>query len=240
MLFPHSLVNQPISVDGVAYVPTPPLLFSNFNQFFHGVYFVAICTATAERVPEPTKELDVNVPTVCNYIRVAIMEILRKFEQFETVEKAIHETGDISVPHALLYSTGDFDQPKRLLPVPRSSTFELEKNQRLVKEFFLEHVHCLGSAQNIELFAIELIGDEGLRNVKQNMDRQLSSHRELIFQVFQQWKLKMGKNIGFVPLIEVFEKLEFSELKDRCLMFVQEHSFCFTLHQLHCNCFIEE
>ena len=235
VLFPSSFVNKPVSVDGIASFLTPPLFFARFRHF--SVYFVAVCTGTAEKVAQATTMLDVNHHSVCDHLRVAVMEITRKLEQFESVEKAIHETADISVPESLLCSTGNGEQ-KRMLSIPRS-TAALEKNQRIVREFFLEHIVCLGSAREIERLSIELVGEPTLCSAKQCIEAPIC-HRELVYQVYLLWKAKMGTDIDFVPLIDVFEKLGLRELKDRCKMFVQEHSFRFTLHHLNCNCFVEE
>ena len=235
-LSPSSWVNKQVSVDGIVSVLTPPLSFSSFCRF--SVYFVAVCTGTVEEVSEATKMLDVNHSSVCDYIRVAVFQMLRKMEQMDSTEKAIHETGDISVPEALLYST-DNSEKKRLLPVPRS-TAALEKNQRIVREFFMEHVPmCLGNAQEIERFSSELIGGEALRDAKRCMD-ELDDNRELVYQVYLQWKMKIGDDIDLVPIMDVSDKLGLRELKDRCRHFVQEHSFRFTLHELDCTCFVEE
>jgi hypothetical protein len=234
-LSPSSLVNKQVSVDGIVSVLTPPLFFS-FRRF--SVYFVAVCTGTVEEVSEATKMLNVNHSSVCAYIRVAVFQMLRKMEQTDSIEKAIHETADISVPEALLYST-DNSEKKRLLPVPRS-TPALEKNQRIVREFFTEHVlMCLGNAQEIERFSSELIGGAALRDTKRCMDGSVDN-RELVYQAYLQWKMKIGDDIDLVPIMDLADKLGLKELKDRCRLFVQEHSFRFTLHELDCTCFVEE
>ena len=236
-LFPSSWVNKPISVDGLVSVVTSPRYFSCLLRHF-SLHFVAVCTGTAEKVREAATMLDVNCSSVRDYIRVAVMEIMRKTEQLDSVERAIHETADISVPETLLYSPDTHEQ-KRLLPIPKS-TSSLEKNQRIVQEFIMKHIpSCLGNGGEIERLARELIGEAALSHAKDCMDGSVCN-RDLVYQVYRQWKVKIGDDIDFVPLINVFEKLGLRELRDRCKLFVKEHSFCFTLHELNCQCFVEE
>ena len=236
VLSPSSWVNKQVSVDGIASVITLPLFFSAFRRF--SVYFVAVCTGTAEKVSEAAKMLDVDHRSVCGYIRVAVFQIFIKMEQLDSIEKAIHETADISVPEALLYSTDNHEQ-KRLLPVPNSNA-TLEKNQRIMHDFFIQQIpSCFGNLREIEQFSRELIGETALQDAKQCMDGSVDS-RELLIQVYLQWKVKIGDDIDFVPLMGVCDKLGLRELKDRCRLYVQEHSFRFTLHKLNCTCFVEE
>lgn len=243
VLFPTSWVRSPVQVDGVGAAKTSPLLFTRFKSF--SVCPVAVCSGTAEKMGGASLNcfLDSNNLSVCNFIRVGVMDILRYFERngATCIYDAIHRAGDISVPTALLYSDGTNTQ-KRMLSLPRT-TPHLNKNQRIVQDFFLrECARCLTTMQDITHFSNELIGEEALREAESKvMDSRDALHgRELLYQVFLQWKIRVGKEIDFVPLIDVFERLGWQELKHRCEMFVAEHSFCFTLHQLQCPCFMEE
>ena len=237
-LFPSSWVNSPVQVDGLVSAATSPLVFDQFKSL--SVYHVAVCTGKAEKMAGNSLQafLDVNDRHVCNFIRVAAMAILKEFERSGSIERAIHLAADISVPKAMIYSRDDVR--KRMLPIPKT-TLALDKNQRIVEEFFLQHVPCLDRLTDVKRFAIELIGEQALVEAERNIGEACVCTKELICQIYLKWKGKAGRDIDFVPLLRVCEKLGLGELKDRCEMFVTEHSFCFKLHPLNCcTCFVEE
>ena len=232
-LFPNTWVSSPVEVDGIVAATVTPLLLNGFKKF--KVYPVAVCTGKAEQMAGARLHefLDSKSRYVCDFVRVAVMSILRRMEQTHSIEKAIHLESDMSVPTALLYSN---EKMKRMLPDPKNDSV-LERNQRIVKEFFITKVHsCLDNLTDIEQFGVELVGEDGLERTKNNASM---CGRELISQIFLQWKRQVGKKIDFVPLMNIFEKLGHQELKDRCEMFVTEHSFRFKLHPLDCYpCFV--
>lgn len=238
VLFPSTWVNNPIQVDGIVSSTCSPLFFDHFVRL--KVYHVAVCTGKAEKMASAKMYdfLDVNSRYVCNFIRVAVMAILQHIERNNSMERAIHLAADLSVPNALIYSHDD--NVKRMLPIP-NNILVLEKNQRVVQEFFVQHVPCLDNLLDIRHFAIELIGEEGLARAENSIRERPMCGRELIYQIYLQWKKQDGNQLDFVPLVQVFEKLGLTELKDRCEMFVAEHSFRFKLHQLDCfPCFVEQ
>ena len=227
-----------MQVDGIVSAVTSPLVFDQFRSLC--VYHVAICTGKAEKMAGKSLQvfLDPSDRHVCNFIRVAAMAILKEFERSGSIERAIHLAADISVPKAMIYSRDD-DQ-KRMLQIPKT-TMDLEKNQRIVEEFFLLHVPCLDNLTNVKRFGDELIGGQALVEAERNIGEVCMCTRELIHQIFLKWKEKAGKDIDFVPLLRVCEKLGLREMRDRCELFVMEHSFRFKLHQLNCfPCFVEE
>ena len=202
VLFPTSWVNRPIRVDGVGSALTPQLLFSRFKTFT--VCPVAVCTGTAEKLAGASLHqlLDANDPSVCRFIRVAVMDILRHYECNDAVciYDAIHKAGDISVPTVLLYSGGNSTQ-QRMLGLPRTSS-DLTKNQRIMKEFFLQEcTPCLTSLRDIRHLAVELIGEAALHEaeIKATDSRGSLLGRELLCQIFLQWKMVVGREIDFVP-----------------------------------------
>ena len=237
VLIPCTWVQSPVQVNGIVRSDCSPLFYSAFRGF--KVHHVAICTGQAEKASTKKKPtlhdlLDPNHDHVCNYIRVAIMDILRTLEREQcVVERAIYLAAKISVPEWILSSPNDVT-PKRMLPFPHSDS-DLERNQQIVSDFFLRHVaRCLISLPSIERFATELVGAVGLAEAQ-------TSARELVYQVFLQWKQRAGRDIDFILLINVFDKLQHKELRDLCQMFVTEHSFCFQMHQPSCfPCFAEE
>lgn len=234
VLFPSTWVSSPAEVDGIVVATLTPLLngFKNFK-----VYPIAVCTGKAEKMAGAKMHefLDSNSRHVCNFIRVAVMSILRKMEQNHSIERAIHLAGDMSVPSALLYS----ENMARMLPIPNNDIM-LELNLRIVKEFFITKVpSCLDNLTEIERFGAELVGEDALERAKINIIEQSMCGRELIYQIFLQWKTQVGAKIDFVPIMKIFEKLGHQELKHRCEMFVTEHSFRFKMHQLDCYpCFV--
>ena len=247
VLLPCTWVQSPVQVNGLVRSDCSPLSYRTFRGF--KVHHVAVCTGQAEKTltkKKPTLHdlLDPNQDHVCNYIRVGIMDILRTLEQEQcvSVEKAIYLAAKISVPESILSSPDDVT-PKRMLPIPHNDS-DLERNQRIVSDFFLRHVaRCLIRLPDIERFAAELVGAVGLveAQTRAREEGQEVSSRELVRQVFLQWKQRAGRDIDFVPLINVFEKLQHKELRDFCQMFVTEHSFTFRMHQLCCSpCFAEE
>ena len=235
-LFPSTWVSSPITVDGIVAATLTPLLLNGFKKF--KVYPIAVCTGKAEQMAGATmlEFLDSKSGYVCKVIRVAVMSILRRMEQTHSIERAIHLEADMSVPTALLYSD---EKMERMLSIAKNDSV-LEKNQRIVKEFFLTTVHsCLDNLTDIERLGVELVGEDSLERAKSNVLEPSMCGRELIYQVFLQWKRQMGAEIDFVPLMKIFEKLGHQELKDRCEMFVMEHSFRFKMHQLDCcPCFV--
>ena len=246
VLLPCTWVQSPVQVNGIVHSDCSPLFYCEFRGF--KVHHVAVCTGQAEKTSTKKKPtlhdlLDPTHDCVCNYIRVAIMDILRTLEREQcVVERAIYLAAKISVPEWILSSPDDVT-PKRMLPIPYSDS-GLKRNQRIMSDFFLLHVaRCLISLPNIERFTTELVGAVGLVEAQTSAreEGQEVGSGELVYQVFLQWKQRAGRDIDFVPLINVFEKLQHAELRDLCQMFVTEHSFRFQMHQLCCSpCFAGE
>lgn len=241
LLSPCTWVQSPLQVDGIVRRDVPQVLDHHFQGY--RLHHVAICTGQAEKMPSTgvtnlDNYLNPNNHIVCGYIKVGVFEILRKFniERNESMERAIHLAAKITVPESMLSSRDDVS-PERMLPIPRDDVV-LEKNQRIILEFFFQHVQrSLDTRSEIRELALYLIGEDRYAVAESRSERE--PNKELVHQVFLQWKKAAGRDIDFVPLKDAFEKMGHKELQDLCVMYVSEHSFRFKMHQLRCLCFVE-
>ncbi len=239
LLAPCTWVQSPLQVDGVVRSDFPQILDHHFLG--HHLHHVAICTGQAEKVPStgvPTLDdcLDPDNQIVCNYIRIGVFEILRNIERTEPMKRAIHLAAKITVPESMLSSRDDVT-PERMLPIPRDDRV-LERNQRIISEFFFQHMQRrLDTQSEIRQLALHLIGEDQYGVAESRSEQE--SNGELVYQMFLQWRKAAGRDIDFVCLKDAFEKMGHKDLRDRCVMYVSEHSFCFKMHQLRCPCLVK-
>ena len=239
-LSPSTWAQSPMEVDGVLRSDCSPEVYSCFQDLC--LHHMAVCTGWAEKVQstrQPTLDdlLDPSNRQVTNCIRNAVFQVLQYIERHESMERAIHLAANIRVPDSIL-SSGDDVSPKkrkRMLPIPRDDDV-LKTNQRILSDFFLQHVlRCLDTPNEIRELALRLIGEDRFAMAEKYAERE--SNVELIYQVFLQWKKAAGKDVDFVALKDVFGKMGHKELQDLCEMFVSEHSFQLKMHQISCPCF---
>ena len=221
--------------DGLARFEIEPHAFEHFVQNKWTLHHVAVCIGNPETICSEDfiqAAFDLSIGKLVT----GAYEVLRHLTtSCGVVPKAIHLASDIVVPESILTSRDDLTNPDRVLPYPRN-TETLERNQKVISDFFRLCIHPRLDPRKIESFALLLFDGD-----KQKYDEccqalgPTDDSDELLYQIFLKYKSITGNDIDFSKLKQVFNKMGNKELADMCDHFYIEHSFSFRVHRVDCN-----
>ena len=159
--------------------------------------------------------------------------VLKQLEKSSgNVSKAIHLASDVAVPESILTSRDDQLNEDRVLPLPHNSEC-LERNQKLISDFFRHHIRSRLGLAKIKQFAVLLFdGDEAKYDECHRLLEPTDESDELLHQIYVKYSSVAGKAIDFSKLKDVFNEMEHKELSDLCDDFYIEHSFVFKINCL--------
>ena len=219
--------------DGLAKFEIQPHDFECFVQDKWALHHVAVCIGNSETIhSDDVLQAAFNRSTAI--IVIGGYDVLNHYKSSGVVTKAIHLASSIVVPEAILTSQDDID-PDRVLPYPRNAE-DLERNQKVISDFFRLSIHPHLEPRKIEPFALLLFdGDEQKYDECCQALEPTDESDELLHQIFLEHKSIAGNDIDFSNLKQVFNQMGNKELSDMCDHFYTEHSFSFRVHHVNCN-----
>lgn len=222
--------------DGLARFEIEPHAFEHFIQNKWTLHHVAVCIGNPETIRSEDfiqAAFDLSIGKLVT----GAYEVLRHLTTTSrgVVPKAIHLASDIVVPESILTSRDDLTNPDRVLPYPRNAE-TLERNQKLLSDFFRLRIHPHLEPCKIETFALLLFdGDEQKYDECCQALEPTDESDELLHQIFLEYKSIAGNDIDFSKLKQVFNQMGNKDLSDMCDHFYIEHSFSFRVHHVDCN-----
>ena len=222
--------------DGLVRFEIEPHCFEHFVQDKWTLHHVAVCIGNPETI-RSEDFIQAAFKLSIGKLVTGAYEVLRHLTTTShgIVSKAIHLASDIVVPESILTSRDDVRNPDRVLPYPRNAE-ALDRNQKLVSDFFRLCVHPLLEPCKIKPFAVLLFDRD-----EQKYDKccqalgPTDETDELLHQIFLEYKSIAGNDIDFSKLKQVFNQMENKELSDMCDYFYIEHSFSFRVHHFDCD-----
>ena len=222
--------------DGLARFEIEPHAFEHFVQNKWTLHHVAVCIGNPETIRSEDfiqAAFDLSIGKLVT----GAYEVLRHLTTTSrgVVSKAIHLASDIVVPESILTSRDDLTNPDRVLPYPRNAE-TLERNQKVISDFFILRIHPHLEPRKIKPFALLLFdGDKQKYGECCQALEPTDESDELLCQIFLEYKSIAGNDIDFSKLKQVFNKMGNKELLDMCDHFYIEHSFSFRVHHVDCN-----
>jgi len=217
--------------DGLVRFLIDPHSYKYFVEDSWVLHFTAVCIGNTETINSADvfrKAFDHSK----SYLVTGAYEVLKRLEVSPgSVSKAIHLASNIAVPESMLTSRDDQQNQGRILPFPRNIE-ALEKNQKLVSDFFRQCIQSRLGVDKIKEFAVLLFdGDETKYDeCLQLLEPTDHDRSELLYQIYIQYRSMAGNAIDFSTLKDVFKQMKHKELSDLCDKFYIEHSFVFKIH----------